>query len=207
MSTIEVKPPYPAFAGADGQPLEDGYIWIGVVNLSPQVNPIAVYWDDAQTIAAVQPIRTQGGYPVYQGTPSRFYTASDYSIQVLDSKGSVVYTSLNGNSIGSGSIASDANKISGFVPTGAPLSAAALASAMGGGAMGFLKTLGTAASIGAITRIYESAPVRNLMIKIPRTIPGSKEEAALMKRLNSTMQTEFDALQQVGNQSQSPISE
>jgi len=103
--------------------------------------------------------------------------------------------------------ASDANKISGFVPTGAPLSAAALASAMGGGAMGFLKTLGTAASIGAITRIYESAPVRNLMIKIPRTIPGSKEEAALMKRLNSTMQTEFDALQQVGNQSQSPISE
>lgn len=103
--------------------------------------------------------------------------------------------------------ASDANKISGFVPTGAPLSAAALASAMGGGAMGFLKTLGTAASIGAITRIYESAPVRNLMIKIPRTIPGSKEEAALMKRLNSTMQIEFDALQQVGNQSQSPISE
>lgn len=97
MSTIEVQPPYPAFAGADGQPLENGYIWIGVVNLSPQVNPIAVYWDDAQTIAASQPIRTQGGYPVYQGTPSRFYTASDYSIQVLDSKGSVVYTSLNGN--------------------------------------------------------------------------------------------------------------
>ncbi len=97
MSTIEVKPPYPAFAGADGQPLENGYIWIGTVNLSPQVNPISVYWDDAKTIPAVQPIRTLNGYPSYQGTPSRFYVGNDYSIQVLDSKGSVVYTSLNGN--------------------------------------------------------------------------------------------------------------
>lgn len=97
MSTIEVNPPYPAFAGADGQPLENGYIWIGAVNLSPQVNPIAVYWDDAQTIAAAQPIRTLNGYPVYQGSPSRFYVTSDYSIQVLDAKGVVVYTSLNGN--------------------------------------------------------------------------------------------------------------
>jgi len=97
MSAIEVQPPYPAFAGADGQPLENGYIWIGTVNLNPQVNQIAVYWDAALTIPAVQPIRTLNGYPVYQGTPARFYVGSDYSIQVLDSKGSVVYTSLNGN--------------------------------------------------------------------------------------------------------------
>jgi hypothetical protein len=97
MSTIEIRPPYPAFAGTDGQPLEDGYIWIGEVNLNPQTNPIGVYWDDARTILAAQPIRTLGGYPVYQGTPSRFYVGSDYSIQVLDKNGSVVYTSLNGN--------------------------------------------------------------------------------------------------------------
>lgn len=97
MSTIEIQPPYPAFAGADGQPLENGYIWIGAVNLSPQVNPIAVFWDDAKTIPAALPIRTLNGYPSYQGTPSRFYVGSDYSIQVLDNKGSVVYTSLNGN--------------------------------------------------------------------------------------------------------------
>lgn len=103
--------------------------------------------------------------------------------------------------------ASEANKISGFTQTGAPLSAAALASAMGGGLSGFLSTLGTATAIGAITRMYESAPVRNLIIKIPRTIPGSKEEAALMKRLNSTMQTEFDALQKAGNESQSNTQE
>ena len=107
MSTIEVQPPYPAFAGADGLPLENGYIWIGTVNLNPQVNPIAVFWDDAKTIPAALPIRTLNGYPVYQGSPSRFYAGSDYSIQVLDSKGSLVYTSLSGN-VASGSVATNA---------------------------------------------------------------------------------------------------
>jgi hypothetical protein len=107
MSALSIQPPYPAFAGADGQPLENGYIWIGTANLSPQTNQIAVYWDSALTIPAAQPIRTLNGYPGYQGTPSRFYAASDYSIQVLDSKGSVVYTSLNGN-VSSGSAATNA---------------------------------------------------------------------------------------------------
>jgi hypothetical protein len=97
MSALSIQPPYPAFAGTDGLPLENGYIWIGTVNLNPQVNPIAVFWDSALTIPAAQPIRTLSGYPVYHGSPSRFYTGSDYSIQVLDSKGSLVYTSLNGN--------------------------------------------------------------------------------------------------------------
>lgn len=106
MSTIEVQPPYPAFAGDDGQPLENGYIWIGAANLSPQVNPIAVYWDSAKTIAAPQPIRTLNGYPSRNGTPARFYVATDYSIQVLDSKGSVVYTSLSDNLSGNGFAAS-----------------------------------------------------------------------------------------------------
>jgi hypothetical protein len=97
MSALSVEPPYPAFADADGQPLEDGYIWIGTVNLNPITNPIVAYWDDALTITAVQPIRTSGGYPVYQGTPSRIYTDIDYSIQVQNKNGTVVYTSLNGN--------------------------------------------------------------------------------------------------------------
>jgi hypothetical protein len=107
MSALSIKPPYPAFAGADGLPLENGYIWVGTVNLNPQVNPITVYWDSALTIPAALPIRTLNGYPVYQGSPSRFYVASDYSIQVLDSKGSLVYTSLNGN-VASGSVATNA---------------------------------------------------------------------------------------------------
>jgi hypothetical protein len=92
-----VEAPYPAFADIDGQPLEDGYINIGAVNLNPITNPINVYWDSGLTITAAQPIRTSGGYPVYQGTPARFYVSADYSIQVKDKKGTVVYTSLSGN--------------------------------------------------------------------------------------------------------------
>jgi hypothetical protein len=107
MSALSVEPPYPAFADADGQPLENGYIFIGAVNLNPIVNPIAAFFDAALTIPAVQPIRTSGGYPVYQGTPTRFYVGSDYSIQVQDKNGSVVYTSLNGNA-GGGAVASNA---------------------------------------------------------------------------------------------------
>ena len=61
MSALSINPPYPAFAGADGLPLENGYIWIGTVNLNPVVNPIAVYWDAALTIPAAQPIRTLNG--------------------------------------------------------------------------------------------------------------------------------------------------
>lgn len=81
MSALSVEPPYPAFAGTDGQPLEDGFINVGVVNLNPITNPIAAFFDAALTIPAAQPIRTSGGYPVYQGTPARFYVGSDYSIK------------------------------------------------------------------------------------------------------------------------------
>jgi hypothetical protein len=108
MSALSVEPPYPAFAEADGQPLEDGYIWIGTANLNPITNPIAAYWDSALTISAVQPIRTSGGYSVYQGTPARIYTASDYSIQVQNKNGTVVYTSLNDNAFGGGAVATNA---------------------------------------------------------------------------------------------------
>ena len=108
MSALSVEPPYPAFADTDGQPLEDGFINVGVVNLNPITNPITAFFDAALTIPAAQPIRTSGGYPVYQGTPARFYVGSDYSIQVKDKNGSVVYTSLNGNAGAGGSVVTNA---------------------------------------------------------------------------------------------------
>jgi hypothetical protein len=98
--SVSVNPPYPIFSEADGLPLENGYIWIGAANLDPQANPINVYWDSILTITAAQPIRTLNGYAVYNGTPSRFYTATNYSIRVMDKNGSTVYTSLSGNSFG-----------------------------------------------------------------------------------------------------------
>lgn len=92
MSALSIQPTYPIFTETDGQPLENGYIWIGTANLDPQGNPINVYWDAALTQLAGQPIRTQGGYPVNSGTPARLYVNSDYSIRVQNSTGSLVYS-------------------------------------------------------------------------------------------------------------------
>jgi hypothetical protein len=92
MSALSVSSPFPIFTDIDGQPLEDGYIWIGQANLDPQGNPINVYWDAALTLPAAQPVRTRGGYPVNSGTPARLYVNSDYSIRVMNKNGSVVYS-------------------------------------------------------------------------------------------------------------------
>lgn len=92
MSALSIQPTFPIFTETDGLPLENGYIWIGAVNLDPQGNPINVYWDAALTISAPQPIRTLNGYPSRNGTPARLYVNSDYSIRVQNSKGSQVYS-------------------------------------------------------------------------------------------------------------------
>ena len=92
MSALSINPPYPLFPDIDGQPLENGYVWIGAANLDPQSNPIAVYWDAALTIPAVQPIRTLAGYLANSGTPARLYVNSDYSIRIINKNGSVVYS-------------------------------------------------------------------------------------------------------------------
>ena len=89
-------------------------------------------------------------------------------------------------------------------PTGVqaaiPVSAAALSSFFGGGLIGFFATLGTAGGVGVAARIYESAPIRNLLIKIPQTISGSPEEAALLKRLTTTIQQQQQAQSTQENQ-------
>ena len=92
MTALSIQPTFPIFTDIDGQPLEDGYIWIGTTNLNPITNPITAYWDAALTLTAAQPIRTRGGYPINSGTPARLYVNSDYSIQVQNKNGSVVYS-------------------------------------------------------------------------------------------------------------------
>lgn len=89
-----ITAPYPIFSESDGQPLDNGYIWVGTANLDPQTNPINVYWDYALTITAAQPIRTLNGFAVYQGTPTKFYASGNYSIRVMDKNGSTIFTSL-----------------------------------------------------------------------------------------------------------------
>lgn len=105
MSALSINPPFPVFPDTDGQPLEDGYIWIGVAGLNPLTNPIVVYWDAALTLPAGQPVRTINGFPSRAGTPARLYAGSDYSIQVQNKNGSVVYSSLSENTFTGGPVA------------------------------------------------------------------------------------------------------
>jgi hypothetical protein len=93
MTAFAINPPYPFFAGIDGDPLDNGKVYVGVANLDPVANPVALFWDEALTIAASQPILTSGGYPVRNGSPSAFYTASGVvSMTVKDAVDVTVYT-------------------------------------------------------------------------------------------------------------------
>ena len=92
MSINSVEAPYPIFTDIDGNPLENGYIYIGEPNLNPEAVPINTYWDSALTVPAAQPIRTIGGYPSRSGTAARIYAEGDYSITVRNKNETLVYT-------------------------------------------------------------------------------------------------------------------
>jgi hypothetical protein len=100
MSALSIQVPFPVFQDRDGQPLDNGYVWIGTANLYPITNPVVAYFDAALTIVATQPLRTINGYISNAGTPAQVYVdAVNFSILVQDSKGSVVYNFPDGTGI------------------------------------------------------------------------------------------------------------
>ena len=105
MSAQNISPVFESFKDIDGQPLENGYIYIGTAGLEASTNQITVYWDSALTDPASQPIRTIAGYPVNNGAKSSIYVSvDDYSITVNNKKNSPVSSSLNQTGRYSGSI-------------------------------------------------------------------------------------------------------
>lgn len=101
MTPLSVQIPFPVFQDRDGQPLDNGYVWIGAPNLSPQTNPVEIYYDSALSIVAAQPLRTINGYISQSGTPGKIYIdGTSFSILVQDSKGTLVYSVLDGTGIG-----------------------------------------------------------------------------------------------------------
>jgi hypothetical protein len=100
MSTLSIQVPFPVFQDRDGQPLDNGYVWIGEPSLNAQTNPVVVYFDAALTIQAAQPLRTLNGYIYRSGSPAQVYVDGvNFSILVQDSKGSLVYSLPNGTGI------------------------------------------------------------------------------------------------------------
>ncbi len=123
----EIVTPFAQFFDTSGAPLNNGAIYIGTAYLDAQTNPIAVYWDDALTIPAFQPIRTLNGYPVWNGAPARiFCNADNFSMTVQTSTGRTVWavqdaTSENttSNMIFSDFAAPNGSSLVGFIQAGA----------------------------------------------------------------------------------------
>lgn len=92
MSAISVFPPFAVFFDTHGDPLNAGFVYIGIPDLNPETSPAPIFWDDDMTIPAAQPIRTIAGYPSRSGSPSKVFVDGDYSITVKDSRGRLVYT-------------------------------------------------------------------------------------------------------------------
>jgi len=91
--SFEVTNPFPVFTDTKGEPLENGKLFIGAVDLNPKTNSVSVFFDAALTIPAAQPIRTLGGYPSRDGTPSDIFIAQNsHSITVDDKNDKFVFS-------------------------------------------------------------------------------------------------------------------
>lgn len=89
-----VFPAYPVFTDVDGNPLEDGFIFIGVFGQDPEVSPLQAYWDEGLTTPANN-IRTKGGYPLNGTVPGRLFTATKFSLVVKNKRNVIVYARID----------------------------------------------------------------------------------------------------------------
>ena len=96
----EIVSPFAQFFDTSGAPLNNGNIYIGTANLDAQTNPIPVYWDEALTIPAAQPLRTLNGYIVRNGTPARIFTNADnFSMTVQTGPARTVWSVADATSV------------------------------------------------------------------------------------------------------------
>jgi hypothetical protein len=105
MATIQLAPPYPVFTDKNGDPLDNGYLYFGVIDLNPETNPIQVYYDSTFTQPVAQPIRTSNGYPMRNGAPALIFAGSQFSVTVRDKNSDLVIYSPVGYGVDPGSIA------------------------------------------------------------------------------------------------------
>lgn len=86
--TVRLGNPFPMFFDAEGDPLHNGFIYMGEPGQDPETHPLDTFFDTDLTIAAAQPLRTRGGYIADGANPAFVYAAGeDYSIRVRDALG------------------------------------------------------------------------------------------------------------------------
>jgi hypothetical protein len=85
-----------------------------------------------------------------------------------------------------------AGKSNFLAPTGEQLVLPTLGTSAAVG-LGFWPALAAASTVGAISRVYESAPVRNLMIKLATAKKNSQQETALAQKLLSIVREQSNS--------------
>lgn len=120
MANVATITPLNQFFDTNGSPLTSGYLYFGLPNQDPEQFPVQMYWDEAGTIPALQPIRTISGYPSRAGSPAIIYGPDSYSLRVRSSSlVQVLYApSLGGVSSASSLSASDGSSLVGFIQAG-----------------------------------------------------------------------------------------
>lgn len=92
LRTSLVAQPHLYMGDTTGRPLDAGRVYFGQPNKDPELYPINVFYDEALTIAAPQPIRTKGGFMNANGQMAEIYAAeTSYSVKVLDGYGRQVF--------------------------------------------------------------------------------------------------------------------
>lgn len=129
-----VEFPFKTYAGLDGLPLQNGYVYFGQPGQNPVTAPVTVYWDAAGTQPAAQPLRTVNGYIVRAGAPSNVFFDGAYSELVKDSAGSQVFYARTSDEF---------NSLMAFIAT--------FASSLGASLIGFIQ-----AGIGALLRTVQA---------------------------------------------------
>lgn len=98
--SLQIASPFQQFFDRDGLPLDNGFVYVGVANQNPETNPLTIFFDDALTIPAAQPLRTSNGYIVRNGSPARLYTSQeDFSLTVRDKSSVLVFTVADATSL------------------------------------------------------------------------------------------------------------
>lgn len=118
MTNILIQSPFEFLTDKSGEPLSNGYIYIGEPGKDPEEFPLAVFFDADGIVAAPDPLRTNtAGYPTDgAGNPQRIFTTGPYSIRVRDKNFAQVYYSATSTDGFFGVVAADL-----AAPTGAQL--------------------------------------------------------------------------------------
>lgn len=95
MAVSKLDTTFPSFYDLNGNALENGNIFIGTKDKNAETNMISVFLDKDLTIPIAQPLTTNGGYIVSNGTPVNIFVNTDYSITVKDKNNIIVYIDLN----------------------------------------------------------------------------------------------------------------